>query len=200
MNKKQSNKVIISGLGISGLITASLLCKEKIKVECFEPSDISKFATDQRTTAFLNPAIGVFKEIGIWKKIEPLSQPLKEMEIVDIGNSKHEDSTSVVFKPKEISIENFGYNVPNNFLRSELLGWLKKKKNFILHKGDSIVDHYAFDDHILVKTAKGKNITGNLLVSCEGKDSAIREREKIKTLKTSYNQLAMVFQLSLIHI
>ena len=196
MNKKQSNKVIISGLGISGLITASLLCKEKIKVECFEPSDISKFATDQRTTAFLNPAIGVFKEIGIWKKIEPLSQPLKEMEIVDIGNSKQEDSTSVVFKPKEISIENFGYNVPNNFLRSELLGWLKKKKNFILHKGDSIVDHYAFDDSILVKTAKGKKLTGNLLVSCEGKDSAIRQREKIKTLKTSYNQLAMVFQVS----
>ena len=196
MNKKQSNKVIISGLGISGLITASLLCKEKIKVECFEPSDISKFATDQRTTAFLNPAIGVFKEIGIWKKIEPLSQPLKEMEIVDIGNSKQKDSTSVVFKPKEISIENFGYNVPNNFLRSELLGWLKKKKNFILHKGDSIVDHYAFDDSILVKTAKGKKLTGNLLVSCEGKDSAIRQREKIKTLKTSYNQLAMVFQVS----
>ena len=62
------------------------------------------------------------------EKIEPLSQPLKEMEIVDIGNSKQEDSTSVVFKPKEISIENFGYNVPNNFLRSELLGWLKKEK------------------------------------------------------------------------
>ena len=164
MNKKQSNKVIISGLGISGLITASLLCKEKIKVECFEPSDISKFAADQRTTAFLNPAIGVFKEIGIWEKIEPLSQPLKEMEIVDIGNSKQEDSTSVVFKPKEISIENFGYNVPNNFLRSELLGWLKKKKNFILHKGDSIVDHYAFDDSILVRTSKGKKLTGNLLV------------------------------------
>ena len=196
MNKKQSNKVIISGLGISGLITASLLCKEKIEVECFEPSDISKFATDQRTTAFLNPAIGVFKEIGIWEKIEPLSQPLKEMEIVDIGNSKQEDSTSVVFKPKEISTENFGYNVPNNFLRSELLSWLTKKKNFILHKGDSIVDHYAFDDSILVKTAKGKKLTGNLLVSCEGKDSAIRQREKIKTLKTSYNQLAMVFQVS----
>ena len=196
MNKKQSNKVIISGLGISGLITASLLCKEKIKVECFEPSDISKFATDQRTTAFLNPAIGVFKEIGIWEKIEPLSQPLKEIEIVDIGNSKLEDSTSIVFKPKEISTENFGYNVPNNFLRSELLSWLTKKKNFILHKGDSIVDHYAFDDSILVKTAKGKKLTGNLLVSCEGKDSAIRQREKIKTLKTSYNQLAMVFQVS----
>ena len=196
MNKKQSNKVIISGLGISGLITASLLCKEKIKVECFEPSDISKFAKDQRTTAFLNPAIGVFKEIGIWEKIEPLSQPLKEMEIVDIGNSQQGDSTSVVFKPKEISIENFGYNVPNNFLRSELLGWLKKKKNFVLHKGDSIVDHYAFDDSILVKTAKGKKLTGNLLVSCEGKDSAIRQREKIKTLKASYKQLAMVFQVS----
>ena len=47
-----------------------------------------------------------------------------------------------------------------------------------------------------MKTAKGKKLTGNLLVSCEGKDSAIRQREKIKTLKTSYNQLAMVFQVS----
>ena len=69
MNKKQSITVIISGLGISGLITAALLCKEKIRVESFEPSDISKFTGDQRTTAFLNPAIGVFKKIGIWKKI-----------------------------------------------------------------------------------------------------------------------------------
>ena len=50
MNKKKYPSVIISGLGISGLITASLLCKEKIKVECFEPIDISKF---QKGTYFL---------------------------------------------------------------------------------------------------------------------------------------------------
>ena len=88
MNKKNSTSTIISGLGISGLITASLLCKEKIKVECFEPNNMSKFSADQRTTAFLNPAIAVFKEIGIWGKIEPFSQPLKEMEIIDVGSSK----------------------------------------------------------------------------------------------------------------
>ena len=83
MNEEKNPSVIISGLGISGLITASLLCKEKIKVECFEPINISKFHADQRTTAFLNPAIGIFKEIGIWEKIEPFSQPLKEMEIIE---------------------------------------------------------------------------------------------------------------------
>ena len=128
MSRKKPNRVIISGLGISGLITAALLCKEKIKVECFEPSDISKFCEDQRTTAFLKPAIGVFKEIGIWEKIEPSSQPLKEMEIIDAGNSKNGEIASVVFEPKEINIEYFGYNIPNNILRSELLGWLKKIK------------------------------------------------------------------------
>ena len=71
MSRKKPNRVIISGLGISGLITAALLCKEKIKVECFEPFDISKFSKDQRTTAFLNPAIRVFREIGIWGEIKP---------------------------------------------------------------------------------------------------------------------------------
>ena len=48
MNEKKYPSVIISGLGISGLIAASLLCKEKIKVECCEPVDISKFHLDQR--------------------------------------------------------------------------------------------------------------------------------------------------------
>ena len=196
MNEKKYPSVIISGLGISGLITASLLCKEKIKVECFEPIDISKFHADQRTTAFLNPAIGVFKEIGIWEKIEPFSQPLKEMEIIDAGSKERAGPASVVFEPKEVNIENFGYNVPNGILRLELLGWLKKNKNFVLNIGDPIVKHYAFDDNIVVRTAKGKELNGKLLISCEGKESAIRKREKINTIKTSYNQLAMVFQVS----
>ena len=72
MNDKKYPSVIISGLGISGLITASLLCKEKIKVECFEPVDISKSHGDQRTHAFLKLAIMVFKKIGeynFWIKI-----------------------------------------------------------------------------------------------------------------------------------
>ena len=196
MNEKKYPSVIISGLGISGLITASLLCKEKIRVECFEPIDISKFHADQRTTAFLNPAIGVFKEIGIWEKIEPFSQPLKEMEIIDAGSKERAGPASVVFKPKEVNIENFGFNVPNGILRLELLGWLKKNQNFVLHVGDPIVKHYAFDDNIVVRTEKGKELNGKLLISCEGRESAIRKREKINTIKTSYNQLAMVFQVS----
>ena len=111
MREKQYPSVIISGLGISGLITASLLCKEKIKVECFEPVDVSKFHEDQRTTAFLNPAIEVFKEIGVWEQIEPFSQPLKEMEIIDAGSKEKAIEASVVFEPKEVNIENFGFAV-----------------------------------------------------------------------------------------
>ena len=196
MNEKKYPSVIISGLGISGLIAASLLCKEKIKVECCEPVDISKSHLDQRTTAFLKPAIEVFKEIGIWGEIEPFSQPLREMEIIDAGSKVTARPTSVVFEPKEVNIENFGYNVPNGILRSELLSWLKKNKNFVLNIGDPIIKHYAFDDNIVARTAKGKELNGNLLISCEGKESAIRKREKINTIKTSYNQLAMVFQVS----
>ena len=91
MNEKKYPSVIISGLGISGLITASLLCKEKIKVECFEPIDISKFHADQRTTAFLKPAIEVFKEIGIWIPESGFSI-----------NSK--DSSSVIFPGRSINL------------------------------------------------------------------------------------------------
>ena len=192
-----SNIVIISGLGISGLITASLFCKEKLQIHCFEPSDFSKLWEDQRTTAFLNPAINVFRQIGIWENIKPFAQPLKEMEIIDAaGFKKNKEITSVVFDPNEVNLESFGYNIPNKIVSSTLLNFLREKQNFVLHNGDLLVDHYAFDQNILVKSAKGKVLEGQLLISCEGRDSGIRKREKISSVKASYNQLAMVFQVS----
>ena len=134
MRKVKSNNIIISGLGISGLITSSLFCREKLQVQCFEPSDIYKLREDQRTTAFLNPAISVFKEIGIWENIKPFAQPLKEMEIIDAGSMKNnEEPTSVLFNPNEVELESFGYNIPNKVVSTMLLDFLRKKKNFILH-------------------------------------------------------------------
>ena len=193
----KSNNIIISGLGISGLITAALFCKEKLQVQCFEPSDISKLREDQRTTAFLNPAISVFKEIGIWEHMKAFTQPLKEMEIIDAGSSKNnEETASIVFDPNEVELESFGYNIPNKIVSKTLLDFLSEKKNFVLNNRDSLVDHYAFDENIRITSEKGKVLEGQLLISCEGRDSAIRRREKISTYKTSYNQLAMVFQVS----
>ncbi len=192
-----SKIVIISGLGISGLITASLFCKEKLQVHCFEPNDLRKLCEDQRTTAFLNPAINVFKEIGVWENIKPFAQPLKEMEIIDkAGHRKNGDIASVVFDPNEINLKSFGYNIPNKIVSATLLDFLKEKKNFVLHNLDSLIDHFAFDQSIDVKSSKGKVLKGQLLISCEGRDSEIRKREKISTFKASYNQLAMVFQVS----
>ena len=197
MRKIKSNNIIISGLGISGLITSSLFCKEKLQVQCFEPNDISKLREDQRTTAFLNPAISVFKEIGIWKNMKAFTQPLKEMEIIDAGSLKNNGETaSIVFDPNEVELESFGYNIPNKIVSKTLLDFLSEKKNFVLHNRDSLVDHYAFDENIRITSEKGKVLEGQLLISCEGRDSAIRRREKISTFKTSYNQLAMVFQVS----
>ena len=197
MRKIEPNNIIISGLGISGLITASLFCKEKLQVHCFEPSEISKLSEDQRTTAFLNPAISVFKEIGVWENIKPFAQPLKQMEIIDVGSLKNNGETgSVVFDPNEVGLESFGYNIPNKIVRITLLDFLREKKNFVLHNRDSLVDHYAFDENIRVTSQKGEVLEGQLLISCEGRGSAIRRREKINMFKTFYNQLAMVFQVS----
>ena len=134
-----SNIVIISGLGISGLITASLFCKEKLQVHCFEPRNFSKLSEDQRTTAFLNPAIEVFKEIGIWEEIKPFAQPLKEMEIIDAaGFKKNGETISVVFDPNEINLKSFGYNIPNKIVSSSLLDFLRDLSCFTLETVDGV--------------------------------------------------------------
>ena len=67
----------------------------------------------------------------IWKKIEPLSQPLKEMEIIDAGSSNNENTTSVLFEPGEIKLENLDKNPiddDNNEIKEMLKNQDSKQK------------------------------------------------------------------------
>ena len=115
-NFENTNSVLLAGLGLSGLITACLLVKYDFSVQCFEPRSINKKKSgiDKRTTAFLNSAIEVFKEIGVWEQLEKFSQPLSTMEIIDVSDNQNSSHISTTFKAKEISLSQFGFNIPND--------------------------------------------------------------------------------------
>ncbi len=200
MNKEKytevDNYILIAGLGISGLITACLLAKHDFPVKCFEPASKSnkKKLVDRRTTAFLNPAVEIFKEIGVWEEMEKFAQPLSNMEIIDVSNGESTRSVKTPFYAKEISLNEFGFNIPNKEVKNILSNYLENKKNVHCNYEDKIISHYGYDDFISVKTKKGKSFNGKLLIACDGKDSLIRAREKIRTFSTSYNQLALVFE------
>ncbi len=202
MSKKACSEaddsIIIAGLGISGLITASLLAKNDFSIKCFEPMSKSpkKQVVDRRTTAFLNPAIEVFKEIGVWAQLEKFAQPLSTMEIIDFSNGQSSEPAKTRFNAKEISISQFGFNIPNKEVVNILSKYLKTKKNIECNFGAKIVSHYGYDDFISVKTESGSNYNGKLLIACDGRNSLIREREKIKSFSTSYNQLGLVFEVT----
>ena len=193
-----NNSILIAGLGISGLITACLLAKHEFSVKCFEP--ISKIhkrqAIDRRTTAFLNPAIEVFKEIGVWAQLEKFAQPLTTMEIIDVSNGQRDQPAKTLFNAKDISINQFGFNIPNKEVINILSKYLRTKKNVECNFETKIVSHYGYDDFISVKTVSGSHYNGKLLIACDGRNSAIREREKIKSFSTSYNQLGLVFEVA----
>ena len=173
MNKREFNEVdnsiLIGGLGISGLITACLLAKHDFSVKCFEP--ISKIhkrqAVDRRTTAFLNPAVEVFKKIGVWAQLESFAQPLSTMEIIDVSNGQSDQPAKTLFDAKDISINQFGFNIPNKELINILSKYLKTKKNVECIFDAKIVSHYGYDDFISVKTEAGFNYNGKLLIACD---------------------------------
>ncbi len=192
------NSIMIAGLGISGLITACLLAKHDFSIKCFEPTSKSskKQVVDRRTTAFLNPAIEVFKEIGVWTELEKFAQPLSTMEIIDVSNAQSSEPAKTLFNAKEISVSQFGFNIPNKEVVTILSKYLKTKKNIECKFGTKIVSHYGYDDFISVKTEVGSNYNGKLLIACDGRNSSIREREKIKSFSTSYNQLGLVFEVA----
>ncbi len=202
MNKKVytelDSSILIAGLGISGLITACLFAKNGFSVKCFEPTSRNKKkkAVDRRTTAFLNPAVEIFKEIGVWMQLEKFAQPLNEMEIIDVSNNQLSQPVKTFFNSKDISLSEFGFNIPNKEVLNILLKYLENKNNVDCNFETKIVSHYGYDDFISVKTEKGSTYSGKLLIACDGKNSLIRKREKIKSFSTSYDQLGLVFEVN----
>ena len=190
--------ILIGGLGISGLITACLLTKNEFSVRCFDPlsRSIKRKLVDRRTTAFLNPAIEVFKEIDVWEQLEKFAQPLKTMEIIDVSNVTNFKPAKTSFNAKEMSLSEFGFNIPNKEVTNILSKYLESRKNVQCNFETNIVSHYGYDNFISVKTQSGSTYKGKLLIACDGKNSLIREREKIKSFSTSYNQLGLVFEVT----
>ena len=87
--------IFISGGGIAGLTAALALAQNGLSVTLADPSDGP--TGDTRSTAFLQPATALFKEIGIWDALAPHATPLETLTIADCRGAPPEIHTSRAF-------------------------------------------------------------------------------------------------------
>ncbi|WP_435170442.1 UbiH/UbiF family hydroxylase [Falsirhodobacter sp. 1013] len=183
--------ILISGGGIAGLTAAAAFGSAGYRVVCVDP--LADTAGDQRSTAFLQPAIPVLAAAGLWDRLSPSAAPLQVMRIVDAGGPSAEPRLAKEFDAAEISDQPFGWNLPNALLRTVMADRLKDLPDVTHLRGTGTRTLATRTSQARVTLTNGQTVTARLVIAADGRDSPMRQAAGISVRTTRFGQKALAF-------
>ena len=197
---RETTDILISGGGVAGLTAAAALGSAGFRVICVDPAppvtEAGAEGADLRTTAFLQPSVGILDRAGLWPRLLPHAAPLQVMRIIDAGGLEPVARLVKDFDAAEISEAPFGWNLPNWLLRREMVARLADLPNVSFRPGLGFARMLARESEALVTLTDGTQIAARLVVGADGRNSPVREALGISARTTRYGQKALAFAVS----
>ena len=194
---RETTDILISGGGVAGLTAAAALGSAGFRVICVDPAppvtEAGAEGADLRTTAFLQPSVGVLDRAGLWQRLLPHAAPLQIMRIIDAGGPDPVARLVKDFDASEISEAPFGWNLPNWLLRREMVARLAELPNVSFRPGLGFARMLTRESEALVTLTDGSQIVARLVVGAAGRTSPVREALGISARTTRYGQKALAF-------
>jgi 2-octaprenyl-6-methoxyphenol hydroxylase len=181
--------IIVAGGGLAGNAAALALAQSGFAVAAVAPAPARE---DGRTTALLSSSVDFLKRLGVWESIADEAAPLSTMRIID-ATGRLLRAPELSFHASEIGLDAFGYNVANRVLLRELAAACSVTGHVTFIEGSvagatfgSALQHVTLQD--------GSQLTANLVVGADGRNSAIRRLSAAGEREWSYPQAALVLE------
>lgn len=199
--------VLISGGGLSGLLTAIGLLNEtpELSIAIIEPVDKSDQLTnadvkstsnfDDRCLALSYGSLQLLNHWQVWPVLKPKSWPIKTIITSDRGHAG-----KTIMRAREYGLNAMGHvsamkNMGAAFNETLLqlqTGQAKVLQPLTWYCPDSVDSIEQTPDLIYVGLKSGQQVTGKLLVVAEGGNSPTREQLQITTNTEMYEQSAII--------
>jgi 2-octaprenyl-6-methoxyphenol hydroxylase len=194
--ERVSVDVLVAGGGVAGLTATAAFAAAGFVVMCVDPAPPVTSAeaegADLRSTAFLGPAVGLLRRVGLWERLAPEAAALRVMRIADAGGEEGVIRETAEFAASEIGVEAFGWNLPNWLLRREMVAAVGDA----LRAGVRVERVTPRTEAALVALSDGAQVRTRLVVAADGRDSAVREGLGIGARRWGYGQKALVFSVT----
>ena len=196
--KNNNTDIFISGGGLAGMIASIAFSKKGFSVVCVDKNNIDFYTKNQnenfRTTAFLEPSKIFLDEIGIWEFLENYSCPMNSLKIVDTktSNDKLKIKTEKTFSNDNYSVP-LGWNIKNSDMLNALYKIFIKEKKIRFYHDTYINDFETYSNFVQLQLSNGKKYNSKLLIGCDGRNSFVRKKLKIKTINKDLKQNALTF-------
>ncbi len=147
-------------------------------------------ARDTRTTAVLGDGIAFLDNIGVWQRLRPVSAAVTGIRIVDDRGGLL-SAPEVLFDARELDRPDFGFNVPNDPLRTVLLSRAQSDPHVKLVATEGVTRVEPSADGVTLETREGQRFVARLVVAADGRQSVARQAAGISTRDWSYPQVAI---------
>jgi 2-octaprenyl-6-methoxyphenol hydroxylase len=192
--------ILISGGGIAGLTAAAAFARAGRSVVLADPAPPPPAAgadgSDLRSTAFLGPAIALFREVGLWEALSPHAARLDTLRVVDTVGWPPMIRDERAFRAQDVTDGPFGWNLPNWLTRKLLVERLSDFPNVELRLGTGFAGLLTRESGAFVRLTDGTRVEARLVVGADGRASAAREAAGIDVDVTRYGQKALAFEVT----
>ena len=161
--------ILVAGAGAAGLTTAIALAGAGFSVTVAGGLDTRR---NGRTVALFEASVRLYRSLGLWERLEPLSMPPVELEAAEIG------------------LPAFGANIENAAL-VEALAVIARGTPGVEIVESMLGDYATHDDAIEGRLSTGEILSAALLVGADGRGSQVRTYANVGPREWRYKQTAI---------
>ena len=187
--------VVISGGGMVGLPLALALAQGGLKtvvVDAAPPAKVLEPLFDGRVSALAYASVRMLRILGVWERLEPQAQPIREILVTDGAEGRPASPFSLHFDAEEIGADALGHIAENRHIRSALYGVVARQANLGLVAPASVRTLAVEAGHARVTLADGEEIQAPLVIAADGRESRLRGEMGIGVIGWSYPQTGIV--------
>ncbi len=192
---KRGNKsadIIVIGAGMVGAAAALGLAQQGLNIILVEArlpqNDFNPDVIDNRVSALTRASEKLLNSMGVWDSMQAMrAKPYTDMHVWDA-----EGKGLIHFDAAELAEPSLGHIVENQVTQLALWHAITEMQNIEIICPDKVMDVDRTNGLSLVSLESGKQITAELVVVADGKQSATRDLLGIKTRGWLYDQHAVV--------
>lgn len=187
---KQVQAIVVGGgcIGLSAALGLANLGKKVLLIDAGKPAQVDSDEFGLRVSAISKASQALFEKLEIWQGIE--AQRLAAYTNMDV---RDKDSIGRIhFASNELDLSELGHIVENEVIRQALITQCEKNDNLEILFETPYSSIHQTDEQVLVTLASGEPVMAELLIACDGANSAIRSQFKMPITFWDYDHHAIV--------
>ncbi|GLS92139.1 2-octaprenyl-3-methyl-6-methoxy-1,4-benzoquinol hydroxylase [Psychromonas marina] len=190
----KNREIIVVGGGMVGALTALLLAKKGFVIHLVEknpvqlPTDDAPF--ELRVSAFSAQSKNLLMQAGVWDDLpENRLCAYQGLQTWEVGSSK------LKFDSTELGMQALGYIAENCWIQAVLWQALERLNNVYFYENSELLSVNNSDTGVSVLLTDEQLLKGDLLIACDGANSATRRLLDIGITAWDYRQHCMLINI-----